>query len=178
MSNSAVMVSFFPEFKGNVKQVACEFIFVVDRSGSMSGSYIKEAAETLMLCLKSLPEACSFNIIGFGSRYEKLFPESVLYDQANLDKAIAHTEGLKADLGGTELYSPLEYIFSQPLNPNLTRQVFVLTDGSVSNTARVIELVRKNAGKARCVCVCVYIDGWNSSLFLYCTYTCSCDGVF
>ena len=166
MSHSAVMVSFFPEFKGNVKQVACEFIFVVDRSGSMSGSYIKEAAETLVLFLKSLPEACYFNIIGFGSRYEKLFPENVPYNQANLDKAIAHTEELQANLGGTQLYEPLEYIFRQPLNPHLTRQVFVLTDGSVSNTAQVTDLVRKNASKARCACMSALVGG---------TFSCLCD---
>ena len=153
------MVSFFPEFKGNMKQVPCEFIFVVDRSGSMSGQYIKEAAETLMLFLKSLPEACYFNIVGFGSLFEMLFPESVPYNQSNLDKAIAHTEELKADLGGTHLYSPLEYIFSQPLKTHLTRQVFVLTDGSVSNTAQVIGLVRKNASKAGYVCVSIDMLG-------------------
>ena len=130
MSNPAVMASFFPEFKGNMKQVPCEFIFVVDRSGSMSGKYIKEAAETLMLFLKSLPEACSFNIVGFGSRFKKLFPESVPYSQSNLDKAVAHTEELKADLGGTRLYSPLEYTLpaSSRTTPTLPARWFILTD--------------------------------------------------
>ena len=147
MSNPAVMASFFPEFKGNMKQAPCEFIFVVDRSGSMSGKYIKEAAETLMLFLKSLPKACSVNIVGFGSRFEKLFPESVPYSQSHLDKAVAHTEELKADLGGTRLYAPLEYTFSQALKTHLTRQVFILTDKSISDTAQVIGLVCKNASK-------------------------------
>ena len=153
MSNPAVMVSFFPEFKGDVTEVACELIFVVDRSGSMSGSYIKEAADTLMLFLKSLPEECHFNIIGFGSTYKKLFKESVPYNQENLDKAVAHASSLRADLGGTELYQPLQYIFKEPLIPHLTRQVFVLTDGSVSNTEEVIQLVKKNSHKARYVSI-------------------------
>ena len=145
MGSPAVMVSFFPE----IAEVACEFVFVVDRSGSMSGSYIREAAETMVLFLKSIPEGCTFNIIGFGSSYEKLFPKSVPYTQENLDKAVGHVEHLQANLGGTELYPPLEYIFKQPLDPHLTRQVFVLTDGSVSNTGQVIQLVRKNASRAR-----------------------------
>ena len=175
MSNPAVMVSFFPEFKGNMKQVPCEFIFVVDRSRSMSGQYIKEAAKALMLFLKSLPEACYFNIVGFGSRFETLFPESVPYNQSNLDKAIAHTEDLKADLvGGTHLYSPLEYIFSQPLHSHLTRQVFILTDGSVRNTAQVIGLVRKNASKARCVCMYAW---WMEDSSLCVLYPCSCGSL-
>ena len=149
MGSPAVMVSFFPEIKSDSAEVACEFVFVVDRSGSMSGSYIREAAETMVLFLKSIPEGCTFNIIGFGSSYEKLFPKSVPYTQENLDKAVGHVEHLQANLGGTELYPPLEYIFKQPLDPHLTRQVFVLTDGSVSNTEQVIQLVRKNASRAR-----------------------------
>jgi hypothetical protein len=150
MSNPSVMVSFFPEWKGDCSQVACEFIFVVDRSGSMSGTYIREAGETLVLFLKSIPEGCHFNVIGFGSRYEKLFKESVPYNQENMVKAVRHAESLSANLGGTELLQPLEYVFSQALIPNLTRQVFVLTDGSVSNTESVIQLVKKNSSKARC----------------------------
>jgi hypothetical protein len=48
--NAVIMVSFFPEFKGDTSclQAACEFVFVVDRSGSMSGSYIKDAAQTIL----------------------------------------------------------------------------------------------------------------------------------
>ena len=48
-------------------------------------------------------------------RFETLFSESVPYNQSNLDKAIAHMDELKTDLGGgTRLYSPLEYIFTLP----------------------------------------------------------------
>lgn len=147
MGAPAVMLSFFPEFES--KRAACEFIFLVDRSGSMGGSYIKSAGETLILFLKSIPPGCSFNIIGFGSRYTSLFPNSIKYDQENLDVAIRHAEGLRADLGGTELLSPLQHIFQQQLIPGLTRQVFVLTDGSVSNTHACISEVTKNVANSR-----------------------------
>ncbi|XP_046842406.1 von Willebrand factor A domain-containing protein 5A-like isoform X2 [Xenia sp. Carnegie-2017] len=146
------MVSFIPEFKGenNCLQAACEFVFVIDRSGSMAGSYIKDAAETLLLFLKSIPEGCYFNIIGFGSRYVHLFPESVPYNQKNLEKAVKHAENLQADLGGTELFDPLKEIFSHAPKKGLPRQVFVLTDGSISNTDSVIQLVKKNSNNSRC----------------------------
>ena len=37
--SAAVMLTFFPEFKGDSSctQAACEFVFLVDRSGSMAG---------------------------------------------------------------------------------------------------------------------------------------------
>ena len=149
--SAAVMVSFFPEFKGDklCTQAACEFVFVVDRSGSMRGQYIHDAAQTLLLFLKSIPEGCYFNIIGFGSSYQELFPESVPYNQENLEKAAKHAEHLQADLGGTEIFDPLKYIFGLAQMKGLPRQVFVLTDGSVSNTESVIKLVARNSHNAR-----------------------------
>ena len=149
MGAPAIMLSFFPQFE--VKRAACELIFLVDRSGSMSGSYIRSASETLVLFLKSIPPGCSFNIIGFGSRYASLFPKSVPYDQEHLDEAIRHAETLQADMGGTELLSPLQYIFCQDTQPGLSRQVFVLTDGSVSNTQLCIDEVSRNVTKCRYV---------------------------
>ena len=148
MSNPAVMINFFPEFTD--VEAACEFIFLVDRSGSMSGSYIRSARETLVLFLKSLPEGSFFNIIGFGSDYKKLFPKSVAYSQETLDKATAHAQQMEADLGGTELLPPLEHIFTNLKSlSGLPRQIFVLTDGSVSNTNACIKKVKQNLHSAR-----------------------------
>ena len=151
MKQAAVMVNFFPEFHTGVK-MKCEFIFLVDRSGSMSGSYIACARETLLLFLKSLPEGCYFNIVGFGSRYVKLFDKSMLYAQKSLDKATSHAESMQADLGGTELLPPLKDIFDQKVaSHDMTRQVFVLTDGAVSNTHACIDVVRQNVVYSRYV---------------------------
>ena len=148
MKAPAVMVNFFPEFD-NV-DAACEFIFLVDRSGSMSGGFINSAQETLILFLKSLPEGCKFNIIGFGSSYKKLFPAvSVPYSQETLDKATRHAQRMQADLGGTELLQPLEYIFGEKTSSGLPRQIFVLTDGAVSNTNACIRKVKENSASSR-----------------------------
>ena len=158
MGRHAVMLNFFP--MSEIGQAACEIVFVVDRSGSMrSGSMggmflggvppIESARQTLLLFLKSLPVGCHFNIIGFGSSFRSLFPRSVPYEQVYLDEAISHAESLQADLRGTELLSPLQYIFKQELLRGLPRQVFVLTDGAVSNTAACIAEVKKNVKHTR-----------------------------
>ena len=147
MSSPAVMLNFFPSFPDI--EAACEFIFLVDRSGSMRGSYIKSARETLVLFLKSLPEGNYFNILGFGSSYTSLFPNPVPYDEKHLEVAIKHAEGMHADLGGTELLQPLQHIFKTKPRSGYARQVFVLTDGSVSNTDACIQETRRNVKNAR-----------------------------
>ena len=150
MKSKAVMLNFFPKFTSI--EAACEFIFVVDRSCSMGGACIKSASETLVLFLKSIPEGCYFNIVSFGSQYESFFPSSQPYNQETMEKATRFAESMQADFGGTELLAPLQSIFKQkPQSSGLPRQVFILTDGSVSNTDSVISEVRKNAHSTRCV---------------------------
>jgi len=63
-----------------------EFLFLLDRSGSMSGSRIEMAKSALLLFLKSLPPDCYFNIIGFGDKFEYLFPKSKKYEDSSLEK--------------------------------------------------------------------------------------------
>lgn len=173
MGAPAVMLSFFPEFE--VKRAAGEFIFLVDRSGSMRGSYIRSASETLILFLKSLPPGCSFNIIGFGSHFSCLFDESVPYNQENMKVAVRHADSLQADLGGTELLAPLTHVFKQRPIPGLPRQIFVLTDGSVSNTQSCIDAAIKNANNSRSLRAMLILA--ETYLFVF-SFTCEEGGVW
>ena len=149
-----MMLNFFPSFPE--VEAASEFIFLVDRSGSMSGSYINSARETLVLFLKSLPQGNYFNIIGFGSSFRSLFPQTVPYDKKHLEKAIEHAKGMDADLGGTELLSPLQHILGMKPRSGYARQVFVLTDGSVGNTDACIREMKKNIKNAR-YCIALFL---------------------
>ncbi|XP_078351020.1 von Willebrand factor A domain-containing protein 5A-like isoform X2 [Oculina patagonica] len=150
MASPVVMLNFFPEFKSSESSEKGEFVFVVDRSGSMSGSKNNSARETLLLFLKSLPDGCYFNVVGFGSSYTTLFKKSQLYNDENLKEATKLAETMQADLGGTEILRPLEWVFSQPLVKGHPRQLFLLTDGEVGNTQQVINLVQKHSNNARC----------------------------
>ena len=149
MASPVVMLNFFPEFKSSESSEKGEFVFVVDRSGSMSGSKNNSARETLLLFLKSLPDGCYFNVVGFGSSYRTLFKKSKLYNDENLKDATQLAESMQANLGGTEILAPLEWVFSQPLVKGHPRQLFLLTDGEVGNTQQVIDLVQKNSNSAR-----------------------------
>uniref|UniRef100_A0A3B3TND3 von Willebrand factor A domain-containing protein 5A-like n=1 Tax=Poecilia latipinna TaxID=48699 RepID=A0A3B3TND3_9TELE len=147
MGDPVVMVSLYPEFPQSVMSslAACgEFVFLVDRSGSMScpmnnstpqETRISSAKDTLLLLLKSLPMGCYFNIYSFGSSFEHIFPTSVEYSEKTMKEA---------------LEKPLKHIYSQACIPKHPRQVFVFTDGEVGNTKEVTDLVKKNAGSHRC----------------------------
>ncbi|XP_041850363.1 von Willebrand factor A domain-containing protein 5A-like isoform X9 [Melanotaenia boesemani] len=162
MGDPVVMVSLYPEFPQSVMSslASCgEFVFLLDRSGSMDCSInnskqeetrIGSARDTLLLLLKSLSMGCYFNIYSFGSRFEHIFPKSVEYNEKSMEEALKKVEEMQANLGGTEILEPLKHIYKQPCIPKQPRQLFVFTDGEVGNTKEVIDLVKKNAGSHRC----------------------------
>ncbi|XP_035988435.1 von Willebrand factor A domain-containing protein 5A isoform X1 [Fundulus heteroclitus] len=162
MGDPVVMVSLYPEFPQDVMSslASCgEFVFLLDRSGSMDcpmndstpqETRISSARDTLLLLLKSLPMGCYFNIYSFGSQFEHIFPTSVEYSEKTMEEALKKVEKMQDDLGGTEILLPLKHIYAQPCIPKQPRQLFIFTDGEVGNTKEVTDLVKMNAGTHRC----------------------------
>lgn len=56
---------------------------------------------------------------------------------------------MTADMGGTEIYAPLQNILTSKIIEGYPKQIFLLTDGGVSNTQNVIDLVRKSIKYSR-----------------------------
>merc|ERR1711976_839370 len=50
-----------------------EYILVVDNSGSMGTTRMEQAKEACKQIVNSLPAGSGFNVIKFGSHYEKMF---------------------------------------------------------------------------------------------------------
>eukprot|EP01107_Rhizomastix_libera_P018469 TRINITY_DN95_c0_g1_i1.p1 TRINITY_DN95_c0_g1~~TRINITY_DN95_c0_g1_i1.p1 ORF type:complete len:981 (+),score=353.03 TRINITY_DN95_c0_g1_i1:45-2987(+) len=126
-----------------------EMIFVVDRSGSMSGSKMNQTKATLQFFLRSIPEGTYFNIISFGSDHSGLFKESKQYNEETFGAASSLCDRMSADMGGTELLPVLKDIFSQKLLPGIPRQVFIMTDGQVDNNAACISRTQEAARSVR-----------------------------
>ncbi|CAF1034093.1 unnamed protein product [Rotaria sordida] len=98
----------------------------------------------------SLPMNCHFNIIRFGSEYVTLFNEiTVVYNEDNARQAEALVKTMKADLGGTELLEPLKWLEQHEPAQGQSRQIFLLTDGEISNVTEVLDLCRSMASSTR-----------------------------
>jgi Vault protein inter-alpha-trypsin domain/von Willebrand factor type A domain len=123
---TVAMLALQPRFE--TRESPSEVIFVVDRSGSMGGSSIAEARNALQLCLRSLREGSWFNIVGFGSTHQMLFPESRPYGDESLRLAAEHVSSLEANLGGTEILPALAAVLGRGRS-ELPRQLIVMTDG-------------------------------------------------
>ncbi|XP_056279281.1 von Willebrand factor A domain-containing protein 5B1 [Pseudoliparis swirei] len=153
LHNPVVMLNFCPDLKSissDLRKVHGEFIFLIDRSGSMSGVNINCVKDAMVVILKSLVPGCIFNIIGFGSTFKSLFTTSQNYEEEALALACDYVRKIRADMGGTNVLAPLSWILREPMFSGHPRLLFLLTDGATSNTGKVIELVRSHARYIRC----------------------------
>ena len=126
------------------------FIFLIDQSGSMSGSAIKVASKALLLFLQSLPGGSYYQIIGFGSDFKAYDKEPKEYNENNIKNSIELINKLGADLGGTNIYDPLEFIYNSGKiydKINLPRNIFLLTDGEIEDKEKTLSLIENNSNK-------------------------------
>ncbi|XP_059587407.1 von Willebrand factor A domain-containing protein 5A-like isoform X1 [Alligator mississippiensis] len=161
MGDPVAMVTLLPNIPEAAlgQSQAGEFIFLLDRSGSMGCPMdsstghplrIDSAKDTLVLLLKSLPLGCYFNIYSFGSNFESFYPQSVEYTQRTMADSLKRVQSFQADLGGTEILRPLQAIYGSPCRDGHPRQIFVFTDGEVGNTQEVIAEVQRHHRSHRC----------------------------
>jgi Ca-activated chloride channel family protein len=125
-----------------------EFIFVLDRSGSMMGQPIAQARNALRACLRALNPEDTFRILLFDNEMEWFQPEPSTLTQAEMDAAdryLAQVEGR----GGTDILTALETALTLPVSQKHDRYVVFLTDGAVSAEERALEKVRQNLKHTR-----------------------------
>ncbi|CAG9310338.1 unnamed protein product [Blepharisma stoltei] len=128
---------------------AGEFIILLDRSGSMYEK-INIAIQAVALFIRSLPENCYFNVISFGSRWEKMFECSQKYNQSSADEAYRIVIQYKNNMGGTDLLKPLESILEQERIRGCPLNVFIVTDANVwDDKVKIVNLIEKHKNNAR-----------------------------
>ena len=139
-----------PDNEEELKLNPSLFIFLIDQSASMYGTPIKVASRALLLFLQSLPVGSYYQIIGFGSNFKKYDKTPKEYISKNIKESIKLIENLDADLGCTDIYSPLKDIYNSYEiydKINLPCNIFLLTDGEIDNKEDTLAIIEKNSDK-------------------------------
>ncbi len=126
-------------------------IFVVDRSGSMSGKKFEQARLALKFVLNNLREGDLFNIVAYDGNVESFRPELERYNDETRKAAIGYVEGLYPG-GGTNIHGALTSALNQLKDNSRPNYVLFLTDGlptiGVTNEGQ-IAAASKEANKVR-----------------------------
>ncbi|KAL4466767.1 hypothetical protein ABPG74_010364 [Tetrahymena malaccensis] len=155
-----VKKSFFKATFGEVELMKAEFLLLIDRSGSMAGSNIETAKQSLIFFLKSLPEGSIYNIISFGSDYSIMYSQSVQFNDQNLQDSIDQIEKFQANMGGTNISQALKYLmYNLQDQYGLRKKIYIITDGEFQDSQESLEIVQKN--KLRCDINALCIGSYN-----------------
>ncbi len=129
-----------------------DFIFILDRSGSMKGPKIEQAKKALRFCVNSLNDGDRFNLILFNTDIEPFSDELVSVKQER-ENALAFVDDIVGN-GGTNINGALLAALSDKPDPKRPRIVVFLTDGEATvgeiDSTRILKNVsRVNNDKSR-----------------------------
>jgi Ca-activated chloride channel family protein len=114
--------------KSDREQSAKTVVFVVDRSGSMSGEKMEQARSALLYVLDHLQKGDTFNIVAYDSEVEAFRPELQKADEETREAAKGFVNGLFAG-GSTNIDGALNRAFDLLQDDERPAYVIFLTDG-------------------------------------------------
>jgi Ca-activated chloride channel family protein len=118
-----------PEIKNDSKKPPEKtVVFVIDRSGSMSGKKIEQVKEALKYVLNNLHSGDLFNIVAYDDKIESFRGELQRFDDDTRKAALGFVEGLYAG-GSTNIDGALSTALDQLQDSKRPSYVVFLTDG-------------------------------------------------
>jgi Ca-activated chloride channel family protein len=128
--------------------MARDVVFVLDRSGSMAGSSIRQARKALVFALERLRPEDRFNIIRFDNKTETLFPALRTATKNIVRRAIDYVRGTEAR-GGTNMRPALLAALAGTPADSRLRQIIFLTDAAIGNEAALFDAIASRIGQNR-----------------------------
>lgn len=125
-----------------------DIVFLIDTSGSMDGTPLRQAKQGLKECLAMLHPRDRFNIVRFSSNFSSYTDTYQTVTPDHLDHAGNYIDHLISD-GGTEMQQALAHVLDLPESPEHLKMVVLLTDGDVGNESNLLQLVQAKLGKTR-----------------------------
>lgn len=133
------------ELEAQAPQPSREMTLVVDVSGSMSGTKIRQARDAGLQFLGSLNEGDRFQVLTYAKEVNALFSEPRLATDQNLIAGERFVEDIEAG-GNTNLSGALELALTTPTEGDLLPYVLVLSDGKpTAGLTDEAQLVRATA---------------------------------
>jgi len=147
------MLSILPPRRDGFLGLSRDVVFILDRSGSMSGVKMTSAARACALLLETLGPRDRFSIVAFDNQTEwfldgKFHPA----DEASLRAGEKFLRGIEAR-GGTELdpafQESLKLIEGRAKSEGRVPVLVLLTDGQIGNEAAIFKRLTKEGGDTR-----------------------------
>ena len=133
---------------GKAKGLPREVIFVIDVSGSMAGTSIRQAKAALALAIDRLTADDRFNIVGFNDTAFTLFPSARPADRMTRETAKRFVHWLAAE-GGTRMAPAVRLALRGRPPAGHIRQMVFLTDGAIGNERELFGIINDRLGDAR-----------------------------
>ena len=152
------MLSILPPQLEHQSIAGRDVVFIVDRSGSMRGIKMASASKACAILLSTLGPADRFAIACFNTAVKWFYPNGMdgqrflTADESGLKRGEAFLREITSE-GGTELdqalESGLEVIRRRSDDSTRVPVVVLLTDGQISDEARVLSRIQKEIGGSR-----------------------------
>jgi Ca-activated chloride channel family protein len=125
-----------------------ELVFLLDKSGSMSGAPIERAKSLITRALDASGPDDTFQIVAFDGAAQSMTAAPVPVTAENVARAKAWLSLLSGG-GGTEMLEGIKAALAPAGDPRRLRLVVFCTDGFIGNEAEIIEAVGALRGSAR-----------------------------
>ncbi len=125
-----------------------EMVFLLDKSGSMSGRPIETAEALITRALDRMGADDTFQIVAFDSAAATMSPQPLPNTVENVRAAKAWL-GTLGGGGGTEMMAGVRAALDPPADPKRLRMVVFCTDGFIGNETEIIGEIDRRRGEAR-----------------------------
>eukprot|EP00037_Helgoeca_nana_P010399 m.91388 g.91388 ORF g.91388 m.91388 type:complete len:680 (-) comp20181_c0_seq7:43-2082(-) len=176
IQQSAAAVSANPD-QPTVSKIPCEFILLVDQSGSMRGLTFERIREAVKVIVRKCPEDSRINVVGYGETAFPMWPRSVQGTPENCVTILDYASGMSTSQGSTRLAEALRAVIApappDPTTPSTTaattarihssraaataikripgydRQLIVLSDGELQDYDETAKVLQDNPHERR-----------------------------
>ncbi len=137
-----------PANLSSLQRQPMEMVFVLDCSGSMSGTPLDQAKSAVNAALDKLQEGDTFQIIRFSDNASSFGATPVPATARNIQRARSYLRNLNS-MGGTQMIEGIRAALDFPHDPSRLRFVSFMTDGYIGNDRDIIAAVHERIGNAR-----------------------------